>query len=64
MISTTLDCKCNINGSILTSCDSYGVCTCKENVIEDKCDICKAGYFPFPDCHNGKFFTGKLLIYL
>ena len=59
MISTTLDCKCNINGSKSTSCDSNGKCTCKENVIEDKCDTCKAGYFPFPDCDKGKVICIK-----
>ena len=49
-----LDCSCNAMGSISTSCDEIGICTCKENIIGEKCDTCKLGLFPFPGCNNSK----------
>ena len=48
-------CECNIQGSDAIGCDSYGMCTCKENVTGNKCELCNnTGYFPVPDCNNGK----------
>ena len=52
---TFLACGCHSQGSNSTECDSSGKCSCKLNVINDKCTACKSEYFGFPDC------TGKLL---
>ena len=52
-----LECVCNDLGSENMSCSSNGICTCKQNVIGNKCDICTPGYFPFPDCKKGKIYT-------
>ena len=50
-----LACGCNVKGSDAFGCDSNGLCSCKENVIGDKCDYCKdAGSFPVPDCDIGR----------
>ena len=49
-----LGCDCNIQGSNSIQCDSYGICTCKENVIGNKCQHCMEGYFNHPDCNRGK----------
>ena len=47
-------CNCNTEGSNSTTCDDYGVCSCKANVINDKCDACADGYFNFPSTCEGK----------
>ena len=52
-----LECGCNDLGSENMSCSSAGVCTCTQNVTGNKCDICKPGYFPFPDCKIGKIYN-------
>ena len=54
-----LACGCNDQGSANMSCSSDGICTCKENIAGNKCDICEPGYFPYPDCSSG----GKLYAY-
>ena len=51
MIKT--DCGCNDQGSVNVSCNSNGMCTCKDNVIGNKCEFCITGYHPFPDCNKG-----------
>ncbi|XP_033110841.1 usherin-like [Anneissia japonica] len=40
-------CTCNAAGTISgsTTCESTGECTCKANVIGDKCDRCNYGYY-------------------
>ena len=50
------DCSCNVFGSVSTACYSNGACICKENVDGEKCNSCKLGYFPFPDCDKGKIY--------
>ena len=50
-----LDCGCNIQGSSSSTCNSYGTCNCKTNVIGAKCTACKTGFYGFPNC-NGKHF--------
>ena len=52
-----LECECNDQGSINMSCSYDGMCTCKENVIGYKCDICKPGYLSFPDCKGEIFYN-------
>ena len=49
------DCKCNEDGSEYQQCNDNGKCTCKPNVIGDKCDKCAKGYegSDFPHC-SGK----------
>ena len=51
---TFLACGCHTQGSNSTECDSSGKCSCKANVINDKCTACKSEYFGFPDC-KGNF---------
>ena len=44
-----------MNGSLGSTCDQdTGVCTCKPNVIGDKCDRCAEGFFlPDPSSNEG-----------
>ena len=56
-----LGCDCNIQGSNSIECDSYGICTCKENVIGNKCEHCMEGYSNHPDCSKGKVLYLKNL---
>ena len=49
-------CYCNIQGSNGTSCNNNGVCKCKANIINDKCDVCAAGYFNFSTCIGNKYY--------
>ena len=49
-----LECECNAQGSAKLSCNSDGICACKDNITGDKCDDCILGHFPFPDCNRGK----------
>ena len=37
-------CECVATGSDDKTCDGRGRCSCLDNVIGDKCDICKDGY--------------------
>ena len=44
---------CNDDGSRDITCDdNTGKCTCKTNVIGDKCDFCTPGNTGFPACHG------------
>ena len=45
-------CNCNTEGSNGETCDVNGVCSCKANIINDKCDTCQAGLFNFPTCEG------------
>ena len=47
-----LACNCTEEGSNSTTCDDNGVCSCKANIINDKCDVCDNGYFNFPTCEG------------
>ena len=48
-------CNCNAEGSNGEACDDNGVCSCKANFKNDKCDACNAGFFNFPTC-EGKLY--------
>ena len=43
-------CNCNVEGSNGITCDDNGICSCKANIINDKCDACASGFFDFPAC--------------
>lgn len=44
-------CQCDFDGSLSFECEMFGgQCPCKPNIIGRKCEICKAGYYGFPDC--------------
>ena len=43
-------CNCNVEGSNGITCDDDGICSCKANIINDKCDACAPGFFDFPVC--------------
>ena len=43
-----------VEGSNGITCDDNGVCNCKSNIINTKCDTCAAGSFGFPMCDKRK----------
>lgn len=46
-----LPCSCDIEGTLSFECDEFGgQCPCKPNIIGRRCNICKTGYFGFPNC--------------
>ena len=48
-------CECNEEGSVGTECDeNSGKCTCKENIIGDKCTQCGTEFWGFSDCQGIK----------
>ena len=51
-IYNVVACGCHTQGSSSAECDSSGKCSCKSNVINDKCTSCKSEYFGFPDCQG------------
>ena len=51
-------CYCNGNGSYGISCDVNGVCSCKANIINSKCDICQDGFYNFPNCEGKQNYMG------
>ena len=55
-------CNCNAEGSNGDACDVNGVCSCKANIINDKCDGCNTGFFKFPTCEGKLYdtFTNSL----
>ena len=57
MISQISACNCNGDGSNGIACNDNGVCSCKANVINDKCDACAAGYFNFPTCEGKQYYV-------
>ena len=44
-----LDCDCDPQGSTSLQCSVDGKCQCKPGVTGDKCDMCEANYWNFPD---------------
>ena len=52
------ECLCNTEGSEGVACENdSGKCTCKPNVVGDKCDQCSAGFFGFPSCQGNFQWT-------
>ena len=49
-------CNCNIDGAESQDCNNVGKCSCKSNVIGQKCEKCKNEYYGFPHC------TGKKIL--
>ena len=51
-----IECKCDHDGSEFDQCNDNGKCTCKPNVVGDKCDKCAEGYegADFPHCSGKK----------
>ncbi|XP_023289722.1 laminin subunit alpha, partial [Orussus abietinus] len=46
-----LPCNCDIEGTTSFKCDKFGgQCPCKPNIIGRRCEICKTGFYGFPDC--------------
>ena len=46
-------CECNEDGSHDITCDDdTGVCNCRDNITNDKCDQCTSGFFGFPTCEG------------
>ena len=43
-------CQCDPDGSMESSCDDNGICSCKENFEGDQCKDCKPGFFQHPNC--------------
>jgi len=42
-------CDCDPTGSIQSQCSLDGKCECKPGVTGDKCDMCEANYWNFPE---------------
>ena len=50
-----LECECNEDGSVNELCDeASGKCTCKENVIGDKCTQCATEFWGLISNCEGK----------
>jgi laminin alpha 3/5 len=50
-----VECNCDLNGTEYqkTFCNKEnGQCKCKENTDGLRCDVCKAGFFDYPDCEE------------
>ena len=45
-------CVCNGEGSLTEQCDEEGKCSCKANIIGDKCDTCQDEFHSFPLCQG------------
>ena len=56
-ISIISACGCKPEGSVGTSCDDYGKCSCKPNIIGYQCSSCAEGYKDFPSCIVGKDYN-------
>ena len=50
-------CNCYVNGSNGIACDDNGVCSCKANFMNDKCDACNDGFFNFPTCEGNQYIN-------
>ena len=48
-------CNCNGDGSNGILCDDNGICNCKANFMNDKCDTCNAGFFNFTACEGKQY---------
>ena len=44
-----LGCQCNPEGSVDNDCDGSGKCTCRPQVMGDKCDDISPGYYDLDD---------------
>ena len=42
-------------------CDSNGVCSCKPNFMNVKCDQCNIGFFNFPLCEGNQCINSTLI---
>ena len=58
-----LACNCNEEGSVDQNCNAHGKCTCKENVIGDKCDTVVEAFYDITD-PKGKLLRGTICISL
>ncbi|XP_017881365.1 laminin subunit alpha [Ceratina calcarata] len=46
-----LPCNCELDGTISFECEKFGgQCPCKPNIIGRRCEICKTGFYGFPNC--------------
>ena len=45
-------CNCNADGSSGIMCNGNGVCSCKPNFMNVKCDQCNVGFFNYPTCEG------------
>ncbi|XP_015602424.1 laminin subunit alpha [Cephus cinctus] len=46
-----LPCQCDIEGTRSFECEKFGgQCPCKPNIIGRRCEICKTGFYGFPNC--------------
>ncbi|XP_011495348.1 PREDICTED: laminin subunit alpha [Ceratosolen solmsi marchali] len=46
-----LPCSCDIDGTTSFECEKFGgQCPCKANIIGRRCNICKTGFYGFPNC--------------
>ena len=59
-----IECHCNEDGSVDTSCDeASGKCTCKEHIVGDKCTQCVEEFHGFPNCEgNVQYFCKMCLL--
>ena len=53
-------CNCDVHGSNGNTCDENGVCSCKSNVINAKCDSCEDGFFNFPICEGKQYYRARI----
>ncbi|KAJ8038876.1 Laminin subunit beta-1 [Holothuria leucospilota] len=42
-----LPCNCSQEGSLNLQCDDDGICSCKDTIGGDKCDMCLPGFYAF-----------------
>lgn len=46
-----LPCNCDVEGTVSFECEKFGgQCPCKPNIIGRRCEICKTGFYGFPNC--------------
>ena len=44
------ECLCHAEGSASNECtEAEGICTCKPNIVGEKCDKAAPGYYNFPE---------------
>lgn len=56
LFSSFIACLCNEEGAVGTSCeDATGKCSCRPNIIGNRCDKCGNGFFSFPNCEGNTF---------
>lgn len=49
--SGALSCQCDYGGSLSFECEKFGgQCKCKDHIIGRRCEVCKTGYYGFPNC--------------